>query len=231
MNPNQGKKYDLLEYLVSHSSETFDRRIPTISEISKEMGISASTIREQMEVAKALGFVEARTKTGIRLNEYRLKPAVIKSLDYGIRTDPKLFDEFSSLRKHLEAAYWDESVSLLGEDEKDHLTELVHRALEILNTRPTKVPHAEHKELHLTIFSKLDNPLVTDLLESYWELYERSGLNIVQDINYLNRVWNYHKVMVDSIIKGNFSQGKNQLLEHFDLIQELRQIERKSYFE
>ena len=231
MKTPRSKSTDLIEYLISQRNKGESNRIPTIPEISEDLGISRSTIREQLEVAKALGFVEARTKTGIRLNPYRLKPAIIKSLDYGINTDAKLFDEFSNLRKHLEVAYWDEAVSNLTSQDVTRLQQLIDLATSKLESRPIIVPHEEHKELHMTIFRRVGNPLVTDLLESYWDLYERSGFNVLQDLAYLTRVWNYHKSMVGEILKGNNYQGKILLMDHFDLIQELKRIDRKSYFE
>ncbi len=66
-----------------------------------------------MEVARAFGFVEVRPKTGIRKNKYRFTPAVTASLGYAIKENAKLFDAYADLRKHIEAAYFEEAAALL----------------------------------------------------------------------------------------------------------------------
>jgi DNA-binding FadR family transcriptional regulator len=59
---------DLLNYIAESDLQVGDR-LPTISELQDEnhLGISTSKVREQLEVARALGLVEVRSKTGTRL--------------------------------------------------------------------------------------------------------------------------------------------------------------------
>ena len=52
---------------------------------------------------------------------------------------------------------------------------LIERALEKLRGTPVQVPHEEHRKLHLMIYSRLDNPFVTGILEAYWDAYEAVG--------------------------------------------------------
>jgi DNA-binding GntR family transcriptional regulator len=92
------------------------------------------------------------------------------------------------------------------------------RAMEKLNGDPIHIPHAEHRELHLSIYSRLNNPFVTGILEAYWEAYEAVGLNMYTDIHYLKNVWEYHRQMVDAICTGDVEAGYHALLEHTDLL-------------
>jgi DNA-binding GntR family transcriptional regulator len=92
------------------------------------------------------------------------------------------------------------------------------RDREKLHGSHVQIPHTEHRELHLLIYRRLNNPFVMGILEAYWEIYEAVGLDIYTDLNYLERVWSYHQRMVDSIIAGNFAAGYQSLVEHTDLI-------------
>ena len=55
---------DLLDYLAE--ANRTGACIPTIAELSEELGISITTLREQLEVARRLGFVSIKPKIGIQ---------------------------------------------------------------------------------------------------------------------------------------------------------------------
>lgn len=208
---------NFLRYLASRieSGENPDSvHLPSINDLSKELGVGVAAVREQLEVARALGLVEVRPHTGIRGLPYNFRPAVLQSLAYAVAIDQSYSLSFSDLRNHIETAYWYDAVSRLSDDDQDVLRQLVSLAWEKLNGQPIQIPHQEHRQLHLTIFCRLDNPFVQGLLEAYWELYEAEGLNLYADYNYLQQVWRYHQDMVESICQGDFKRGYQALVEH-----------------
>jgi DNA-binding GntR family transcriptional regulator len=110
-------------------------------------------------------------------------------------------------------------VQKLTEEDQRELQNLVARAWEKLRGTPIQVPHEEHRNLHLKIYSRLENPFVTGILEAYWEAYEAVGLNVFAGgYEYLEEVWQYHQKMVDSICSGNFEAGYEALVHHTDLL-------------
>jgi len=73
--------------------------------------------------------------------------------------------------------------------------------------------------LHLLVYSRLDNPFVTGILEAYWDAYESVGLNVFTGgYDYLQAVWKYHEQMVEGICTGNFESGYEALVKHTDLL-------------
>ena len=217
--PRSHQNYEFLEYLVSLDTEegTSDR-IPTLNDLSQMLEVSVARLREQLEVARALGFVEVRPRTGIRRLPYTFLPAVRQTLSYAIEIDRAYFDAYSDLRNHIEAAYWTEAVERLEPDDKVELQELINTAWGKLRSPQIHIPHMEHRQLHLGIFRRLENPFVQDILEAYWEAYEAVGLNLYAGYDYLMRVWQYHQQMVDAICEGDFDAGYNALVEHKDLL-------------
>ncbi len=208
---------DFLRYIVSHGYQPGDR-IPALSELSAEMGISVGKLREQMEVARTLGLVDVRPRTGIRLEAYDFLPAVRFSLIFALATEPKRFEPFGALRNHIEAAFWHEAVALLTDQDKCDLQDLMRAAWAKLSGPSIQIPHAEHRELHLTIFRRLNNPFVCGILEAYWEAYEAVELDLFSDYEYLREVWTYHQRIVDSIIDGKPDIGHRLLIEHANLL-------------
>jgi DNA-binding FadR family transcriptional regulator len=210
---------EFFRYLAAHPEA--ENSLPPLTELSRELGVGVAALREQLEVARSLGLVEVKPRTGMRRKPYTFGPAVLKSLDYAIALNKDHFIAFADLRQHVETAYWHEAVKLLTPEDHSTLRELVARAWEKLRGTPIEIPHPEHRELHLAIYRRLDNPFVTGLLQSYWDAYETVGLNFFTDYNYLTEVWNYHQQMVDAICSHDVEAGYKALSEHTDLIHQI----------
>jgi DNA-binding FadR family transcriptional regulator len=211
--------FEFIQYLhqITKSNPEVDK-LPALKDLSAELGLSISTLREQMGVAKALGLVDVRPRLGIRTLPYSFTPAVDASLCYAIKRDPDYFEDFVDLRRHLEYSYFPQAIDLLDETDHKKLRVLVASAWEKLRGSPVRIPHEEHRQLHLTIFNKLHNVFVTGLLEAYWDAYEAVGLNVYADLEYLEQVWTYHEQLADAAIKKDKPRGLKILREHFDLM-------------
>ena len=210
---------DFTRYLVEQKSSP-DERIPALTELSKKLNISVTSLREQMEAARELGLVEARPRTGIRRKTYSFLPAVRQSLAYAIAVKPDSFEAFSDLRIHIEESYWYEAAALLTAEDHAYLQSLIDHAENKLSGRPPQIPHDEHRELHLSIYRKLNNPFVMGLLEAYWEMYEAVGLDVYNQLEYLKKVWQYHKRIVAALKAGNYQSGYKLLREHKALLEQ-----------
>jgi DNA-binding FadR family transcriptional regulator len=208
---------ELLRYIVA-SGRRPGERLPSLKELSAELKLSTGTLREQLEVARALGFVEVRPHTGIRIAEYSFLAAVRYSLLYALANDPSQFEAFGELRNHVEAAFWREAVARLTRADFDELRGLVAAAWSKLNGHPIQIPHAEHRRLHLAIFKHLDNAFVRGVLEAYWEAYEAVGLSVYSDYHYLREVWTYHGAIVAALEAGDAAEGHRLLLLHTSLL-------------
>ncbi len=117
-----------LRYLLSARDEP-GGRLPSLDEISAEVGISVGKLREQLEVARFLGLVEVGPRRGIRKKGYDFVPAVRLSLMIALSLDRNAFVAYSTLRIHLETSFWDEAVVLLTDEDKAHLRALVRPRL------------------------------------------------------------------------------------------------------
>jgi len=210
---------ELIRYLAQQARQhPDDPELPSLNELSDLLATSVPKLREQLEVAKSMGLVEVRPRTGIKRLPYSFDKAVWRSLDYIINVDHHQFYKFAQLRVHMEIAYWYEAVAELTDDDKVNLQELVRKANNKLKGSPIQIPHAEHRALHLNIYRRLDNPFVIGILEAYWEAYESVGLGFLNDLKYLKEVWIYHGKMVDSVCSGDFESGYQALIEHTDLL-------------
>jgi len=209
---------EFLRYLAGHREA--ENGLPTLNELSQELGVSVASLREQLEVARALGLVEIKPgRGGTRRRPYSFTQTIRQSLGYALALNNEHFRKYAELRNHIESAFWHQAVQKLTEQDKRELETLMARAWEKLRGTPIQVPHEEHRNLHLKIYSRLDNPFVTGILEAYWEAYESVGLNVFAGgYEYLEEVWQYHQEMVEAICNGNFEAGYQALVRHTDLL-------------
>ena len=208
---------EFLNYLVELNAEP-GTRLPPINDLAVILGISSGKLREQLEVARELGLVEVRPKTGIRVRGFSFFPTVQTGLRFALALDRSYFDEYSRLRNQIEASFWHEAAEMLQADDKVYLQGLMDSAWTKLEGDPIQIPHNEHRELHMTIYSRLNNAFVLGLLEAYWDAYEAVGLDRYEDFSYLREVWSYHGQMVDAIHNAEFDKGYMALVEHTALL-------------
>src|SRR5690242_13393941 len=103
---------EFLRYLAGHQEA--ENGLPTLTELSQELGVSVASLREQLEVARALGLVEIKPgRGGTRRRPYSFTPTVRQSLGYALALNEDHFRKYSELRNHVEFAYWYEAVRKL----------------------------------------------------------------------------------------------------------------------
>lgn len=208
---------DFLRFLIEKQVPPGER-LPSLNEMSVEMGVSVGKLREQLEVARTLGFVSVRPRLGTHREPYKFTPAVLVSVLYGLGTEEAHFDQFSQLRRAIESSFWHEAVTLLTDEDKAELQKLVNTAWEKLRGQPIHIPNGEHRSLHLTIFHRLKNPFVQGVLEAYWDAYEASELTRYMGYQYWLDVWRYHERIVEALVANEYEKGRQLLVEHFSLL-------------
>lgn len=213
-----GLPSEFLGYLLGRGARPGERLAP-IPDLARELGVSTAKLREQVEVAQSLGLIEIRPKTGIRVLPFDFSAGLRLAVDFALAQDPANFGHIGTLRNHVEAAFWKEAVQCLRPEDHHRLQDLMRLAWEKLQGDPIQIPHAEHRALHLTVFSRLENPFVRGILEVYWEAYEGVGLSVYADYAYLKQVWQYHQVMVDAILANDLNAGYRALVAHTGLLQ------------
>lgn len=227
---NFSNQSEFINYIVSCHLDGISE-IPSLSQLSKELGISVSSIREQMEVARSLGLIDVKTRTGIKILDFNFSHSIFQAVDYSIKIKPQNFLHFSDLRRHIEASYWFEAANKLTNRDIQKLRVIVNDALKKLSNDPPFSPQNEHKDFHTSIFKRLNNPYVMGILEAYWQLYESVGLSYYTDRNYLTQVWQSHQQIVEALEVNDLNTGYQVLLSHMDLLNIRVKKDTKSVFE
>jgi DNA-binding FadR family transcriptional regulator len=211
------KQSALIEFVLRLAKEG-KKKMPSIKRIGSELGMSNTSVREQIELAKNLGLIDVQPKKGISILPYDFSPVIIKSIYYAVNYDSDYFNQFSDVRNQLEKSFFIQSVSLLSDSDINELGATIERANEKLSESRIKIPHEEHRSFHMMIYRRLNNIFVNGLLRTYWDVYELVGLNHYLDLTYLKEVWKYHQRIHESIVAGDFSKAHRVLDDHMKLI-------------
>ncbi len=206
-----------LTYLVQNGVLSGDR-LPTLAEISHEMGVSIGKLREEVGLARAWGLVSLRPRVGMQREPFDFAAIMLPAVLFGLSTGDITFQQLSQLRRGLETSLWQDAVQSLLPEDLRQLRALVAAAQAKLQAAQVEIPFAEHRDLHLTIFSRLQNPLVTGLLSVYWEAYQASEITRYNSYYYWVEVWSYHDAIVSALENQAFDQGRALLIEHFNLL-------------
>jgi DNA-binding FadR family transcriptional regulator len=206
-----------LKYMLDNRLEP-GQRLPTLELISRDLGVSVGKLREQLEVARQLGLVSVRPKVGTIREPFDFSRAILNGVLFGLGSGEATFSQFGQMRCAIESNMWHDAVKRLTEDDKGELRQIVNSAWAKLRAEPIHVPNGEHRQLHLLIFSRLDNPFVRGVLETYWDAYEASQMTRFASYQYWLDVWDYHDRIVVALCEGNYEQGRQLLLEHFSLL-------------
>lgn len=211
--------YELLNYIVNKDLQEGDR-LPSINDLQSpdHLGINTSKVREQLEVARALGIVDVRPKVGTHIKAYSFAQAIQLSLLFSLAQNIQLFDLYNELRVHIEVSFWDEACQTLSEPDKERMRQSIASARTKLKGSYIEIPNKEHETFHMTMFEKLDNPFVTGILEAYWEAYRTVETKRYVDYGYMQKVWDYHERILDLICKGDYNEAKIAYIEHTKLL-------------
>jgi DNA-binding FadR family transcriptional regulator len=229
--PHSDVDSDIRRYIVKRQLQPGDR-LPTIIELSQELGVSASKIREELAVARTLGWVQIKPRTGTQMMEFDFGPAVTLSALYALSLNPAFFQDFSQLRQSVELSFWREAVAQLTPEDIAELRRLVICAREKLNRVPIEVPFQEHRRLHLAFFKHLENPFAQGILDAYWTIYRAFGLALYAELSYHREVWDYHDRMVECVARRDVDGSYQALRDHMDLLryrpEEVREAEQEA---
>jgi DNA-binding FadR family transcriptional regulator len=195
-------------------------KLPSLGDLAKEMGISRGKLREELIAAQAYGVVEMRPGDGTYVHPFDFYTAIRPAVLYSIACDKNNFEAMRKLRAHLEVAFWDEAVRGLNAGDFEQMETIVERAEQKLRGTPIQIPHDEHRELHLRIFAKLQNPFVQGLLRAYWDAYEAVQLHHYFEFSYYTRMWTSHRALVEALKADNAAEGKAVLTQHFTILED-----------
>jgi GntR family transcriptional repressor for pyruvate dehydrogenase complex len=214
--------HSIVRYIVEDLAEPGDEpaKLPPLDQLAKQLGVSRGKLREDLIAAQAYGLIEMRPGDGTYLCPFDFYTAIRPLVLYSIACNKSDFDRFYRLRARMEVAFWDDAARALRQQEIEQLFGILDRADAKLQGSPIEIPHSDHRDFHVLIYSRLDNPFAQGLLRAYWDGYEAVGLHRYFELSYYQCMWASHRGMVEAISSGEYETGKQILIQHFTLLED-----------
>ncbi|WP_166355960.1 FadR/GntR family transcriptional regulator [Phytoactinopolyspora limicola] len=164
------------QYVLDHGLRPGDP-LPSEGELAEQLGMSRASLREATRSLESLGVIEARHGTGLFVGKFTFDP-ILEHLPYGLLLDGAAFEEVLEVRHALEEHLIVKASKVLSEQDLADLDEIVQqmREQQVDGQPPPELDLAFHRRL----FAPLGNRLVLDLIDLFWQLYNRIGEQLAE---------------------------------------------------
>lgn len=188
--------------------------MPTELELIDELDVSRNSVREAVRALRALGIVDIRHGYGTFVGEASLH-ALAASLTFRALTE-RTSDELRGLR-HLndirelvETGVIERLAGALSESTLDQLAELCDAMAR------TGLDPGIDREFHRTLYAELDNPLVGQLIDVFWDAYHaaQAALTVPAGTDTRQTVAQ-HRAIVRALREGDPAAARTAMREHF----------------
>jgi DNA-binding FadR family transcriptional regulator len=187
-------------------------RLPSESELSNNLGVSRTAIREGLKSLEAVGVINAHQGKGRFVGKFD-SGAMADNLAISLTIDRPSLQDILEIRKALETGFLSQAASLLQEEDFVALERLVRRMN--LKVRESTTFLQEDMEFHRILFSKLNNRVLLNILEIFWKLFRQVEEGTGHTPEQLKEAVHQHQVIVAELRKGRVSRAKNLLEVHF----------------
>jgi len=188
--------------------------LPTETELVEALGVSRNSVREALKALQALDIVEIRHGHGTYVGRLSLDPLAdgltFRAL-HDIGRDLRSMEEIVEVREALEGALIRRVAG--GGADLAALDEVIRRMDERASAGQTFA--AEDREFHDLLYRSLDNALVTQLLQAFWDVFHRVNHRLgVTDPDPLETV-RKHRAIVTALRDRDVERATSAMAEHF----------------
>jgi DNA-binding FadR family transcriptional regulator len=187
-------------------------KIPSENELSSELGVSRTAIREGLKSLEAVGVINARHGKGRFVSKFD-SGAIADNLAMSLTLDRPSLQEVLEIRKALETRFLSQAAALLKEEDFEALDRLVLR-MRFKVKEPTTFLQ-EDMDFHRILFSKLNNRVLLNILEIFWKLFAQVEEGTEHTVDQLTEAVNQHKAIVAALRKERVSRAEHLLEIHF----------------
>lgn len=193
--------------------------LPSEGEFCQTLDMSKSSVREGIRRLETLGFVEVRRGRGLYVGAFSLRP-VVDALPYGLTVNDTSLREILQIRAAIEEGLIVQASKELSEHQLAELDQLVAQMRG--KSREGEVPRGFDRAFHLALFSPLNNQMLNQLIETFWEVHARFAASAPAPINH--HAVEDHQEIIDAIRSGDDQRMTRAVAVHFAPIQSTVEI-------
>ncbi|MER6451574.1 FadR/GntR family transcriptional regulator [Streptomyces sp. NPDC059688] len=190
--------------------------LPTEPELMEYLGASRNSVREALKALQAMGIVEIRHGFGTYVGSMSFAPMIeglaFRTVAGHYRGEDSLL-QLLELREAVETGLVSRLAGRLPEADLVELNALVDR-MEQEAAEGTGLAETD-RAFHATLYRGLDNVLLSEVLEAFWDAFHRVQRDLV-DVPQDPRVTcRQHREILDAVRSGDSLRAEEAIRDHF----------------
>ncbi|MFJ3302604.1 FadR/GntR family transcriptional regulator [Streptomyces sp. NPDC086549] len=190
--------------------------LPTEPELMVFLGASRNSVREALKALQAMGIVEIRHGFGTYVGPMSLAPMVeglaFRTVAGHYRGEDSLL-QLLELREAVETGLVSRLAGRLPEADLTELERLVVR-MEREAAQGTGLAETD-RAFHATLYRGLDNVLLSEVLEAFWDAFHRVQRDLVDVPQDARVTCRQHREILDAVRSGDSIRAEEAIRDHF----------------
>ncbi|GGJ17565.1 FadR/GntR family transcriptional regulator [Streptomyces brasiliensis] len=190
--------------------------LPTEPELMRFLGASRNSVREALKALQAMGIVEIRHGFGTYVGPMSLAPMIeglaFRTVAGHYRGEDSLL-QLLELREAVETGLVSRLAGRLPERDLSELTALVDR-MDRQAEQGAGLAETD-RAFHATLYRGLDNALLSEVLEAFWDAFHRVQRDLVVVPHDPWVTCRQHREILDAVRSGDSIRAEEAIRDHF----------------
>lgn len=189
--------------------------LPTEMDLSEQIGVSRTSIREALRSLEALGIIESKHGVGRFIKEFDYE-AILQNLAYNIQVHVRDFSEIIDVRIALETYFIEKVVSFLSEEDMNELDRIVTAMEQKIEAGCTDEELIEnHTDFHLTLFKRSENDLLLHLIRVFSDVQYMLTIADQYHTSDMREFIELHRQLISALKAHDAQLVKQRLYAHY----------------
>ncbi|QKV94756.1 FadR family transcriptional regulator [Streptomyces sp. NA02950] len=190
--------------------------LPTETELMELLGVSRNSVREALKALQAMGIVEIRHGFGTYVGPMSMAPMIegliFRTVAGHYRGEESLL-QLLELREAVETGLIARLAGRIPEADLAELDAIVRRME--AEAEAGAVRAETDRAFHAALYGSLDNTLLSEVLEAFWDAFHRVRTDLVDIPTDPKVTCKQHRQILESVRSGDALRAEEAIREHF----------------
>ena len=183
--------------------------LPSETELATQLGMSRLSLREAVRGLQTVGVLTVQHGGSARVAEFSFTP-ILENLPYGLQAGGRPFRDLLELRESLEEGLCNRLLEVLRPRDVERLRAIA-TAMGADDADQAELDRRFHEQLYLP----LENPLVTQIIETFWQAFHRMRGSHTIPVPTPARLKAVHTEIVDALEARDEKRLAHAMRDHF----------------
>lgn len=200
----------LRSYIIDNNLQPGDV-LPPEQALCEQYGVSRNVLREALKGLSAMGIIKGCPGKGNIVQPFSVNALIDNVLFCASQNNADIIAQLLDIRKKLELAYMKAAYETLTPPDIRHIRDVLER---IKSEWDKSIYfHADDREFHMALFSRIDNAALHAIFSSIWDIDE--NFQVAKKMRHMGRTIAKHENIVLALEERNQEAFEAAMLVHF----------------